>query len=263
MRPFGITFVCIALGNAVALVPSRASASCSGRTVLEVWPEPGALAVPRNTRIVLRANGPGVDTQAIRGLGLTLWSIHGSVRLRVIMDQYVDDPRPTRTVVLEPEGLLDARVRYRLSEVSAAALGLETDDVRFETGDSVDRVAPTLAGVRARPFVDVGYDLVHWIPVDLDAPADDGSGPLFVWIRLARSPTALRSRSWIGQVYGLAAGSENSLGHGMCAGNWSLEPGDRLIGLVSVVDSAGNESSAFEVLFDATSRAGSEEQASQ
>jgi hypothetical protein len=253
--PVRCIILAIALFGGVSTVTSRASASCVG-TVLEVWPEPGAVAVPRNARIVLRAAGPGVDTQAIRGLGLTLRSAQGTVPLRVVVDQYVTDPRPSRTVVLEPERLLDAGVDYRLSEVSAAALGLDVDDVRFATGDSVDDVSPTLSGVRVGQLVVVNFDEVHWLPIDLGAAADDRGGPLFLRIRLAPSSTALRSRSWVGEVYEALTDAEGSLGHGMCSGNWSLEPGDWLVGLVSVVDSAGNESPAFEVVFDASSQAG-------
>lgn len=232
--------LCAAVLAVLALAPRPATARCASQFT-QTWPEDRAAGVPTNASVVVVVGDTlGVDG-ALPLLRLTS-ARDRAVTLTPILDQTAGDGvRAQRTIVLAPERPLRAGTEYRLSARIGARGRVR---VTFRTGRGPDATPPRLTAVRTGAFdsTEFGCGPAHQIPLLLDGATDDRALPL-VRVRLARSAADLAAGRLVGDV--LVARDADGiarLGHGMCFGNWPLEPGDRFVARVSVVDAAFLES---------------------
>lgn len=225
---------------ALALFPRPAAARCRS-SFTQTWPEANARDVPTNASIVVVvADMSGIDG-ALPALRLTS-SRDRAVTLRATLDQRGGDGvRPQRTVVLAPERPLRADTTYRLVGRIGARGRVH---LSFRTGAGPDVAAPRLTAARAGRFEteELGCGPVQQIPITLDGATDDHPLPL-ARIRLAASAADLAAGRIVGDVIvPRDADGAARLGHGMCFGNWPLQPGDRFVAQVTVIDAALQES---------------------
>jgi hypothetical protein len=239
-RPMRVTLSALVLAAVLPLAPRPAAARCAADFV-QTWPETGARGVPTNASIVVVFG----DTTGVDGPlpAFRLTSPRDrAVPLRVVLDQRGGDGfRPQRTVVLTPERALRADAPYRLAGRFGSRGWVR---LAFRTGAGPDAAAPRLVAARAGAFgsVEYGCGPGHQVPVTLEGAADDGALP-FVRLRLAASAADLAAGRLLGDVLvPRDADGVARFGHGMCFGNWPLEPGDRFVARVSVVDAALQES---------------------
>ncbi len=225
---------------ALSLAPRPAAARCASQFT-QTFPDSGAAGVPTNANLVIVLG----DTQGVEGAlpPLRLTSPRDrAVSLTPILDQAAGDGmRAQRTLVLAPERPLRAGTEYHLSARIGARGRVR---LTFRTGRGPDASPPRLAAARtgALENVEFGCGPAHQVPIVVDGASDDGALP-FVRVRLARSAADLAAGRLAGDV--LVARDADGiarLGHGMCFGNWPLEPGDRFVARVSVVDVAFHES---------------------
>ena len=87
--------------------------------------------------------------------------------------------------------------------------------------------------------------------VPLDVHASDDSPLLWLHLVVAADEAALAAGRIAGELILPVVPGEATFGHGMCIGNWPLEPGDRLVARASVLDSALHEVAAGDVVLDA------------
>jgi hypothetical protein len=232
--------LCLALFATLAVshLPSQASARCAGQFVRQ-WPELDARGVPTDTSILLVFG----DTQGVTGpLGRVELAAGGDrVPLRVAFDQIGGDGfRAQRTIALVPERPLRANARYQIRGTLIAGRRMP---VRFTTGRTAIGAAPALASVRTGAFSSTEYGCgpAQAIPIELSI-TNRAAGPAFARIRLARSAADLAAGRLAGDVLVEIEGNTASFGHGMCFGAWPLEPGDRFVATVAVVNGAFAES---------------------
>lgn len=230
---------------AVAAVPTDALARCMSSYV-EVWPARGE-TVPTNARIVVHAGGTVWEHASFQGL--TLRSGREVVRLEVAFDQWQPGPQSgRRTIVLAPATPLRAHARYQLRASVPGAGAVRT---AFTVGTAADTHAPSAPRVDVGAFQnhELGCGPAQSIPLAVSGAQDDVAAPgaLFVRLRVAASEQDLRaSRLRADIIEPLTA--TLALGHGMCSGNFDLEPGDSLVATLTVADRAMNESAPSRVL---------------
>jgi len=230
---------------AVVAAPTDVLARCRGSYV-EVWPSRGE-RVPANARIVVHAGGAVWQQASFQGL--TLRSGREVVRLSVAFDQWQPGPQHgRRTVVLVPSAPLRAGARYDLRASIPRAGDVRTS---FTVGPSADTRPPSTPQVAVGAFLsrEMGCGPAHAIPIAVTGAHDDvaAQGALFVRLRVAASESDLRaSRLRADILEPLTA--DFALGHGMCSGNYDVEPGDTFVATLTVVDRAMNESAASQVL---------------
>lgn len=233
--------MCLALFFAtvgLSQIPSQAFARCAGQFFRQ-WPELDARDVPTDTAIVLVFG----DTRGVTGaLGRVELAANGDrVPLRVAFDQAGGDGfRAQRTIALVPERPLRANARYQLR---GTLIGGRRMPIRFTTGRTAIGGAPALASVRAGAFTSTEYGCgpAQEIPIDLSI-TNRPAGPAFARIRLGRSAADLAAGRLAGDVLVQIEGNTATFGHGMCYGSWPLEPGDRFVATVAVVNGAFAES---------------------
>ena len=118
---------------------------------------------------------------------------------------------------------------------------------RFRTGTGPDTAAPSFSGVTAQPFStqEYGCGPAHEIPVAIRGAHDDRSAPseMYAHLRVARSEQDLRAGRFVGEVVErLGDQATFQFGHGMCSGNFALDPGQSWVASVTVADAAFHES---------------------
>ncbi len=237
-----------ALGLVIAVIaaPADVLARCRSSFV-EVWPAHGEAAVPTNARIVVHANGGVWQRASFQGLALR--SGREVVPLTVAFDQWQSGPQSgRRTVVLAPATLLRAGARYQLRASIAGAGAVRTS---FSVGPRADTRPPSTprATVGAFENRELGCGPAQSIPLTVTGALDDVApeGSLFVRIRVAASENELRASRLRADILEPLTPSL-AVGHGMCSGNYDLEPGEALVATLTVVDRALNESAPSQVL---------------
>lgn len=229
-----------------AAAPSDVLARCVGSYV-QVWPARGETAVPQNARVVVQAGGMVWQHASFQGLSLR--SGRESVALTVAFDQWQPGPQHgRRTVVLTPASPLRAGARYQLSASIRGAGAVRTS---FTVGRAADVQAPSVSAVAVGAFEsrELGCGPSQMIPIVVSGAHDDVSAPdaLYVRLRVASTEQDLRASRLRADIIEPLTASF-ALGHGMCSGNYDLEPGDALVATLTVVDRAMNESAPSQLL---------------
>ncbi|HEU4538693.1 MAG TPA: hypothetical protein VFS00_31445 [Polyangiaceae bacterium] len=240
-------FAALTALTALATTAVPADARCVG-DFARVWPSADGGPVPTNARLLMHLGGERSVKTDLRALRLE--PARGRpVALRVAVEQSAGDGfRPQRMLVLAPERELAPNTRYTLAGAAFPARGVSYS---LTTSASADTVAPSTGGVATGAFVaeEFGCGPAHQIPITFSAARDDRSPPGALWgrLRLARNADDAKAGRWLGDIVTPLEDGALSFGHGMCFGNWPLEPGDRFVAHASVVDVAMNESPATQV----------------
>lgn len=209
-----------------------AAAKCSAGTV-EVWP-PVEAPLPPNGRVVVRATGASrAQLQGLALRGPRLVSQNDKVPLRVL--QRNDGEFSVSQVVLEPEAPLRPGTSYRLELPGVEA------QAAWTTSAGPDQYAPRWSGppsVLASQRQEMGCGPSS--SVTIRVPASDDRNLMLLEAQVRRRGSAASPVRFLVEVReGTAA-----IGHGMCAGPFRLEPGERYEATLRLVDAAGNEAPA-------------------
>jgi hypothetical protein len=217
-----------------------------------VWPAADGASVPTNTRLLVHLGGErSVKTDLST---LRLVPARGrSVALRVAVDQSAGDGfRPQRMLVLAPERELAPGTKYTLAGATFPERGFSYS---LKTDASVDVVAPSAGSVAVGAFANQAFGCgpAHLIPITFSAARDDRAPAAALWgrLRLARNDADAKAERWLADIVAPLQDGAFQFGHGMCFGNWPLEPGDSFVARVSALDLAMNESAPALVTIEA------------
>lgn len=148
-------------------------------------------------------------------------------------------------LVLAPERELAPGMTYKLGGATFPERGFSYS---LTTGASADAVAPSAGSVAVGAFVneEFGCGPAHLIPLAFSAARDDRAPASALWgrVRLARNDADAKAERWLADIVTPLQDGALQLGHGMCFGNWPLEPGDHFVARISALDLAMNESPA-------------------
>jgi hypothetical protein len=235
-----LVLLVVAAALAPTLVSTSASARCMSHLV-ESWPAPGARDVPVDAALFVVIH----DASGVAGaLGNVALAGGGQrVPLRVAFDSIASNGSlETRTIALVPASPLRANASYRLT---GTLLQGQATPMHFTTGRASVGAAPVLASARAGAFAvqEYGCGPSHTIPIALGF-TPSSAGPSYARVRLARTAEDLAAGRLVGETLVPIENGTAEFGHGMCYGNWALEPGDRFFASVSIVNAAFAESAA-------------------
>ncbi len=240
-------FAALAALAALSTAAVPADAKCASEFV-RVWPAADAGPVPTNTRLLVHLGGErSLDTN------VSAWRLVSAsgppLALRVVIDQKAGDGfREQRMLVLAPERALAPGTKYTLAGAAFPRAGASYS---LTTDTSADAVAPSAGGVVAGAFVSekLGCGPAHLIPIAFSAARDDRTPAAALWgrVRLARDADDAKAGRWLADIVTPLENGALNFGHGMCFGNWQLEPGDRFVARVSALDFALNESAPTQL----------------
>jgi hypothetical protein len=208
----------LVLGTAVAQA-APASERCDCGTDEIVLPQPGAMGVPRNTKVwaVGRNYGEDEDLRTAEGTTITARAREVGGRMRVVTRYDVPDLGPMREYVAEPDS--------------------RGPTTRFTTGPDFDLVAPAApvirsAGIAITPARDAEHGDLGELQLDAGFDADTAL------VKIEISGT--RSQIMILTV----PGDWRWVGKPACERQLNVRPGDHVQIAVTAIDLAGNESAA-------------------
>lgn len=230
---------------AAAAVP--ADAKCVSEFA-HIWPAADAGPVPTNTRLLMHLGGERSVKTDLSALRLEP-ARDRPVALRVAIEQSAGDGyREQRMLVLAPERELAPNTKYTLAGAAFPGRGVSYS---LTTDASADAVAPSTGGVAVGGFVDekFGCGPAHQIPITFSAARDDRAPADALWgrVRLARNDDDAKAGRWLADIVTPLQDGALHFGHGMCFGNWPLEPGDRFVARVTALDFALNESTPTRI----------------
>lgn len=222
----------------LAALPAPASARCMSEWAA-AYPEVQG-AVPTNAVVVVHLEGRA--WQGVQASAFGLRDANGRrVALRVVLDErQAAALLGRRTIVLTPARALRANTRYTLVSPPSSARGARGPRLSFLTGASADHSPPVLQSAVAQSFQSAEYGCgpAHQIPIRISASAD----AVFARIRVARSDADLRAGRLVADIVEPIRNGVVQFGHGMCGGNFALDPGQSYVATVTVADAAFVES---------------------
>lgn len=229
-----------------SLSPAPVGANCTpgALDLQDVWPRDGATGVPTNTRLLIHRHG--TDAYRRQTPRLALYDPGGrATRLRIVLDL----ESRQRTLVLRPTRALAPSTRYELS-----TLPRSTRLASITTGVGPDSTPPVVRGIEPESFVRTEFGCGPADQIPIRVSATDDSDAVWLRLRVARSAADVQRRSFVGDMVLPVEHGMAEFGHGMCIGNWALQPGQRWFAAAAVLDSAMHAVAAGTIELDSHAR---------
>ncbi len=210
-------------------------------------PQDGAVDVPRNARVVLhvKSQRPPDWRGASSGFRFVPRG-RGRAIDAVVVEEHPGALSDEHVVVIAPASDLAASTEYALGGRAARAHRVR---LTFRTGSATDVTTPAITAAIGAHFerVPFGCGPIDELPVTVTTTGE----PAYARFRIAASEADAAARRFTHDVVVELHDGVAALGHGMCGGNYPLEPGDRLVAEVSVLDLSFNESAPVRTILEA------------